>query len=274
MVKKASLAVKGRECQDAGELQIGIKNKGVSALNFIISNSYAEMSVKAAHFVAAALKAKPDIVLGLPTGSTPIGMYQELVRMHKEEGLDFSQVSTFNLDEYRGLKGDHNQSYRYFMETNLFRHVNIKPENINFLSGVAKDPVAECKRYEEAIIKAGGIDLMILGIGINGHIGFNEPASKLEANSHIVKLTESTIKANARFFEHLEDVPREAITMGVGSILRSRNIILLASGTNKKEAVYGSMSGLVTTEIPGSLLQLHNEVTFFLDTEAAAKIKE
>jgi len=241
-------------------------------LKFVIANTYAEMSIKAAHFVAAALKTKPNIVLGLPTGGTPIGMYQELVRMHREEGLDFSQVRTFNLDEYRGLKSDHNQSYRYFMETNLFKHVNIKPENINFVNGVAKDPLAECQRYEEAIIKAGGIDLMILGIGVNGHIGFNEPASKLKANSHLVKLTESTIKANARFFEHLEDVPREAITMGVGSILRAREIILLASGKNKKEAVYGSANGLVTTEIPGSLLQLHNEVTFFLDTEAASKI--
>lgn len=247
-------------------------NKGESAVNFIITNTYDEMSIKAARFVADAIKAKPDIVLGLPTGGTPVGMYKELVRMHKEEGLDFSQVKTFNLDEYRGLSGDHNQSYRYFMETNLFKHVNIKPENINFVCGVAKDPEAESKRYEEAILNVGGIDLMILGIGVNGHIGFNEPADRLPANSHLVKLTDSTIEANARFFDHIDDVPKDAITMGVGSILRSRKIVLLASGESKQDAIFGTTNGVITTQLPASLLQLHGDVTLILDKDAAKKI--
>lgn len=243
-------------------------------MRFVITNTYDEMSKEAARFVAEAVKAKPDIVLGLPTGSTPIGMYKELIRLHKEEGLDFSQVTTFNLDEYRGLSSDHDQSYRYFMEDTFFKHVNIKPENINFLVGTAKDPEAECQRYEEAIEKVGGIDLMILGIGVNAHIGFNEPAKELPANSYVVQLAEETIEANSRFFERKEDVPKEALTMGVGSILRSKRIILLANGSSKKDAIYGTTNGIVTTEVPGSLLQLHQDVVLFLDKEAAAKVSK
>ncbi len=242
------------------------------AVKFVITNSYDEMSLKAAQFVAEAIKAKPNIVLGLPTGSTPIGMYKELVRMHKEEGLDFSQVKTFNLDEYCGLDSNHDQSYRYFMESNLFKNVNIKKENINFLSGVAKDREAECRRYEETIEKVGGIDLMILGIGTNGHIGFNEPAPELPAKGHVVKLAASTIEANSRFFANIDDVPKEAVTMGVGSILQCKKIILLANGKAKQDAVYGSSNGIVTTMVPGSLLQLHRDVTFFVDKDAAAKL--
>lgn len=252
--------------------RIGNLKKERVKLKYVVSNTYDQMSLKAAKYVADAIKAKPGIVLGLPTGGTPIGMYKELVRMHKEEGLDFSQVKTFNLDEYLGLPGDHNQSYRYFMKSNLFSQVNIQERNINFLSGIASDPIAECKRYEEAIVAAGGIDLMILGIGVNGHIGFNEPAKELKANSHLIDLAQSTIDANARFFDNKEEVPTRAITMGVGSILRCKEIILLASGKSKEDAIDGTTNGVVTTDLPASLLQLHSDVTLFLDDEAAAKV--
>lgn len=254
--------------------RIGNTKKERVDLKYVISSTYDEMSIEAAKYVADAIKAKPDIVLGLPTGGTPVGMYKELVRLHNEEGLDFSKVRTFNLDEYLGLDSDHPQSYRYFMETNLFSHVNIKKENIHFLSGIAEDPNEECLRYEKAIADVGGIDLMILGIGTNGHIGFNEPANCLQANSHLVALAQSTIEANARFFEKKEDVPTRAVTMGVGSILRSKEIILLASGKSKQDAIYGTTNGVVTLDLPASLLQLHRDVTLFLDEEAAAKIKK
>ena len=228
----------------------------------IVCKNYDEMSKCGADIVAEQVKAKPDSILGLATGSTPIGLYQRL----REMPLNFSNISAFNLDEYYPISKSNDQSYCYFMKDNLFNYITVKSTDIP--NGEAPDAEAECRRYDEAIEKAGGIDLQILGLGINGHIGFNEPDSQLSVGTHAVDLTESTIEANARFFEKMEDVPRRALTLGLGGIMRAKKIVVLASGKNKADVVKKMFSGFVTTDVPASLLQLHPDVTVIIDEDA------
>ncbi len=242
-------------------------------MEVIISNTYEELSKAAAATVAKVLHAKPNAVLGLATGSTPIGLYKELIRMHKDEGLDFSHVTTFNLDEYVGLKPDHPQSYRCFMQENLFNHINIAPQNVHLPSASADNCQAFCESYERMIIDCGGIDLQVLGIGSDGHIGFNEPTSSLGSRTRIKTLTRQTIEDNARFFRNGKQVPTYAITMGVATILEARQIILLANGEGKAEAVANAIEGPVSSMCTASALQLHNQVVFYLDSAAAGKLK-
>ncbi|NLY30540.1 MAG: glucosamine-6-phosphate deaminase [Firmicutes bacterium] len=236
-----------------------------------IAKDYAEMSRLAADMVSRLVESKPNAVLGLATGSTPLGLYEELVKRHRA-GLDFSQVTTFNLDEYYGLDGDHPASYNYYMWEQLFSKINIAKERVNIPNGAAADPEEECRRYEARIAAAGGIDLQILGIGHNAHIGFNEPGTPFGTTTSLVKLAPATIKANARFFEREEDVPREAISMGIKSIMQSRSIVLLANGEGKADAVAAAIQGPVTEEVPASVLQLHPDCTFILDEAAARKL--
>ncbi|NNV03029.1 glucosamine-6-phosphate deaminase [Brevibacillus sp. MCWH] len=239
-------------------------------MKLLIAENYESLSKAAAHIVAQVVTAKPTAVLGLATGSTPIGMYRELARLHREEGVDFSRVTTFNLDEYVGLPPHHPQSYHTFMQEHFFRHVNIPLEQTNIPRGDAPDLQAECRRYEAAIAAAGGIDLQVLGIGGNGHIGFNEPGSDAETTTRIVELAQSTIKANARFFESIDEVPTKAVSMGIKTILAAKRIMLLASGEAKADAVRRMLEGEKTPDVPASLLQLHSDVTVIADKEAAA----
>jgi len=241
-------------------------------INISIVKDYGEMSRRAARIIADAIRNKPNLVLGLATGGTPVGCYQELIRMHKEEGLDFSRVITFNLDEYIGLPPTHPQSYRYFMDENLFRHVNIKIENTYVPDGLSADLQRTCKEFEELIKRAGGIDLQLLGIGANGHIAFNESGSSFDSRTMVVNLSERTIKDNARFFKSIEEVPRQALSMGMETIMEVRKIILLASGVGKAEAVAKSVEGPITTDVPASILQRHPNCIFILDEEAASKL--
>ena len=244
-------------------------------MRVIVKSNYEEMSKEAAKIVADLVRKKPNCVLGLATGSTPVGLYQELVRMHKEEGLDFSQVTTFNLDEYYGLSPDHPQSYRYFMNENLFDGINIKKENTFVPDGtIPLEKIEEyCKEYEEKIKNAGGIDIQVLGIGGDGHIAFNEPGSSLASRTRLVALDEQTIKDNSRFFKSEEEVPRFALSMGVGTILEAKEIIFLANGKKKAEVVAKAIEGPITSLITASALQLHPKVTAILDEEAASELK-
>ena len=242
-------------------------------MRVIICDDYEKLSRRGASIVARLIRERPDCVLGLATGSTPIGTYRELVRMHREEGLDFSNLTTFNLDEYLGLNPDHDQSYHYFMQDNLFGHVNIDPARVNIPDGLAKDLPVECNRYERAIREAGGIDLQLLGLGRDGHIGFNEPSSSLGSRTRVKTLTLETINDNARFFENREDVPQFALTMGVGTIMDAREILLLASGENKAEALRATIEGPISAEFTASVLQLHHMVTIIADEEAASLLK-
>jgi glucosamine-6-phosphate deaminase len=242
-------------------------------MEILISENYEDMSRAAAKAVAKLLNSKPNAVLGLATGSTPQGVYKELVRMHKNEGLDFSQVTTFNLDEYVGLTKDHPQSYHYFMHESLFKHINIAPQNVYIPSGTTDNYVAFCTWYEKRIRECGGIDFQILGIGSDGHIAFNEPGSSLGSRTRIKTLAKQTIDDNARFFASAKDVPIYAITMGVGTILEARKIILLANGKKKAAAVTAAIEGPVTSMVTASALQLHPDVKCCLDRAAAAKLK-
>lgn len=241
-------------------------------MNIIVVKDYNEMSRKAAHLFVGQILQKPDSVLGLATGSTPVGLYKELIKFYKEGMIDFTDVVAFNLDEYLDLDPTHEQSYARFMEENLFSNINMKAENHHIPSGTAQDFEAEADRYESLIADAGGIDLQILGIGRNGHIGFNEPDIKFEAITHVVQLDEQTISDNARFFKNIDDVPKKAISMGIKTIMQSRGIILLASGKEKADAVAGMISGKITPELPASVLQLHPNVTIIVDEAAASKI--
>ena len=238
----------------------------------IIKKNFEEASKEAARQVAELIKKKPDCVLGLATGSTPLGLYKELIRMHKEEGLDFSRVSTFNLDEYVGLPPEHSQSYYYFMQENLFKHININQNSIHIPNGMADDIEQECNIYEEAITRAGGIDLQILGIGANGHIAFNEPLSSLGSRTRIKTLTEKTRQDNARFFESMDEVPKYAITMGVGTIMDARDIIMLANGKNKAEAISKTVEGPITAMVPATMVQIHPQTTLIVDLDAASRL--
>ncbi len=230
-------------------------------MNIINTNSYEELSRIAADLVAAQVILKPDCVLGLATGSTPIGLYDNLIERYQNGTLDFSAVRSVNLDEYCGLDGNNDQSYRYFMDTHLFNHVNIAKENTHVPSGLADDFAAEGEQYDAMIRELGGIDIQVLGIGLDGHIGFNEPADHFVGPTHEVELDPSTIEANARFFASIDDVPRSAITMGMTSILQARKILLLASGANKKEIMDKALFGPITPQVPASLLQIHPDVT-------------
>lgn len=241
-------------------------------IKVFVTKDYDELSKRAARIIADVIKNKPNLVLGLATGGTPMGCYQELIRMHREKELSFSGVVTFNLDEYIGLPPTHPQSYRYFMDENLFRHVNIKMENTYVQDGLSDDPQRTCKEFEELIKRAGGIDLQLLGIGANGHIAFNEPSSPFDSRTRVVNLLERTIKDNARFFKSIEEVPRQALSMGMETIMEVRKIILLASGAGKAGAVAKSIEGPITTDVPASILQRHPDCTFILDEAAASKL--
>lgn len=239
-------------------------------MRIIVTKNYEEMSIAAARAVAGQIYLNPDSVLGLATGSTPEGMYKELIRVHKEIGLDFSSVTSFNLDEYVGIKESDPNSYHRFMDDNLFNHININRENVYVPNGNPKNIEQECKEYEALIEAKGGIDLQILGIGSNAHIGFNEPDVKFEANTHKVKLNQETIAANARFFANQEEVPRYAISMGIKTIMRSKKIILMASGKNKAQAIFDAFYGGIRPETPASILQLHHDVVVIVDEEAGS----
>jgi len=230
-------------------------------MRIIEAKSYEDMSRKAAGIIAAQIILKPQSVIGLATGSTPIGAYNRLAELNKKGDLDFSQARTVNLDEYCGLDGSHEQSYRYFMDKQLFSKINISTDNTHVPNGTAKNLQAECADYDALIESMGGIDLQLLGIGHNGHIGFNEPSNVFTRATNIVKLKQSTINANARFFESANDVPSQAITMGIKSIMLARKILLVASGTDKQEILEQALYGPITPEIPASILQLHPDLT-------------
>ncbi len=241
-------------------------------MHVIICPDYDSLSRKAAKRVADLVRAKPDAVLGFATGSSPVGLYTELIRLHTEEGLDFSGVTTFNLDEYGGLPGDHPQSYRYFMNENLFNHINVPMERTHVPSGTEEDWRAFCAGYEKKIVEAGGIDLQVLGIGSDGHIAFNEPGSSLGSRTRRVYLTKQTIEDNSRFFEKAEDVPTSAISMGVGTVLEARTCVMVVGGANKAEALAAAVEGPVTSMITASALQWHPETLVFCDDAAAANL--
>lgn len=228
-------------------------------MRIIKASDYNEMSRCAANIIAAQITLKPDSVLGLATGSTPIGTYKLLVKGYQQGNLDFSKVKSVNLDEYCGLDGSHDQSYRYFMNTNLFNHVNIDMANTNVPNGIATDLEQECKRYDRLLEELGGVDLQLLGIGHNGHIGFNEPNEFFDKATHVVELKQSTIDANSRFFEKIEDVPKRAITMGIKSIMSARKILLVA-GADKKDIIERALFGPITPQVPASVLQFHNDL--------------
>ncbi len=237
-------------------------------MKFIVCNSYEEISKKAAEIIADVIKAKPDCVLGLATGSTPVGAYKELIRMNKDGEISFKSVTSYNLDEYYPISPENDQSYRYFMNDNLFNHIDIPMESTHLLNGEASDPDAECAAYDEAIKAAGGIDIQVLGIGRNGHIAFNEPDEALIAPTHKTSLTADTIDANSRFFESADLVPKHALTMGMASIFGARKIILLANGASKAQAISELLSDKITTSNPSTLLKLHPDVTIICDREA------
>lgn len=237
-------------------------------MRLYVCKDYDEMSKKAADIVAGVITLKPDCVLGLATGSTPVGMYKRLAQMNREGKLDFSEVKTYNLDEYYPIKPTDDQSYRYFMNQNLFNHINIHMSNTHVLNGEAADAEAECAAYDEAIKEAGGIDIQVLGIGNNGHIGFNEPADVLHAATHKQALTESTINANSRFFASADEVPKHALTMGMSPILHAKRIIILISGKNKHDVLCEMLSGVITTKNPATMLNLHSDVIVVCDEDA------
>ena len=230
-------------------------------MKFITTDTYENMSRQAANLISAQVIIKPDCVLGLATGSTPIGIYKQLIEWYNKGDIDFSKVTSINLDEYVGLDGSNDQSYRYFMNNNLFKHININLENTFVPNGCAGDLEAESKAYDQRIKEYGGIDLQLLGIGLDGHIGFNEPDEFFIKDTHVVDLDESTIKANSRFFESEADVPRKAITMGMASIIQAKKVLLVANGANKKEILEKAFFGPITPEIPASILQLHPDLT-------------
>jgi glucosamine-6-phosphate deaminase len=239
-------------------------------IRVLVVKSYEEVSLEAALRIAETVRSEPDAVLGLATGSTPIGCYRELIKMYRMEGLSFSKVSTFNLDEYVGLAPDHPQSYHYYMFQNLFNHIDIKMRNIHIPDGTAEDLNEECLSYEDSIKRSGGIDLQLLGIGRNGHIGFNEPGSPFESRTRVVELSEQTRMDNARFFKSLDEVPTHAITMGIATIMEAKRIILLASGEAKAEAVSKAIKGPKTVMVPASALQDHPDCLFIVDRKAAS----
>ncbi|WP_448863471.1 glucosamine-6-phosphate deaminase [Dorea sp.] len=238
------------------------------------AKDYKDMSRKAANIISAQVIMKPNCVLGLATGSTPIGTYDQLVEWYNKGDLDFSEVTTVNLDEYKGLPRTNDQSYYYFMHQHLFDRVNINPEQTNVPNGMEPDAEKECGRYEELIRSVGGVDLQLLGLGHNGHIGFNEPGAAFEKETHCVDLTESTIEANKRFFESADDVPKQAYTMGIKTIMQAKKILIVVNGEGKADIVERAFFGPVTPEVPASILQMHNDVTLVGDEAALSKVME
>jgi len=241
-------------------------------MKLVTVTNYHEISVRAAQLVANQVNKKKNTVLGLATGQTPVGMYQELISMFKRGEVDFFEVVTFNLDEYYGLSSEHPQSYHHFMWDTFFQYINIKKENVHLLNGVTENINKECKQYEYLIQKNGGIDLQILGIGDNGHLGFNEPAIGLNSKTHLVNLAEETIYANSQYFNDVQEVPKQALTMGIGTIMKAQKIILLASGRKKAHVIESTINCPVSSEVPATALQLHNDVIILIDKEAAYKI--
>ncbi|WP_350342679.1 glucosamine-6-phosphate deaminase [Proteinivorax tanatarense] len=242
-------------------------------MRIIIEKDYESLSKKASLLVASQILLKPDSVLGLATGSTPLGMYKNLIEMYKRNEVDFSKVTTFNLDEYYGLSPDHPQSYNSYMKNNFFDHINIPPFKCHLPKGNAKNVVTECYTYEDKISKCGGIDFQVLGIGENGHIGFNEPDDSLNVLTNLVDLRSQTIEANSRFFESSCQVPKQAISIGIATIMKAKKILLLASGENKAEAIAQMTSGHVTTKVPASLLQTHQDLILLVDEQAGKLLK-
>ncbi|MCI8664605.1 MAG: glucosamine-6-phosphate deaminase [Hungatella sp.] len=236
------------------------------------AKDYKDMSRKAANIISAQVIMKPDCVLGLATGSTPLGTYQQLIDWYNKGDLDFSETKSVNLDEYKGLPKDNDQSYYYFMYNNLFKHININLDNTNVPNGMEPDSEKECSRYEQVISSLGGVDLQLLGLGHNGHIGFNEPAQAFEKTTHCVDLTESTIEANKRFFASIDDVPKQAYTMGIQTIMKAKKILLLVSGEDKAAILRDALCGPVTPQVPASILQLHNDVIVVADEAALSKM--
>lgn len=239
-----------------------------------IVDSYDELSAKAASIIISQLILKPDTVLGLATGSTPEGLYQHLIKKYEEGLFNFHNASSFNLDEYIGLGPEDPNSYRFYMEEHLFSKIDMPANHINMPNGMAVSPEKECQAYEDKIQAAGGIDIQVLGIGRNGHIGFNEPSVDFKTGTHVVNLDDKTIQDNARFFENIDDVPKQAISMGIKTIMSSKKIILLASGASKAEILYEMIHGKITPSVPASILQLHKDVTIICDKEAAAVLLE
>lgn len=235
---------------------------------------YDALSRRAANLISAEVIRKPDCVLGLATGSTPVGTYRQLSAWNQKGDFSFKDVRTINLDEYLGLPPTHDQSYRYFMQENLFDKIDIPFEHTHVPDGMAADPEQECRRYDELVRSLGYADLQLLGLGRNGHIGFNEPGDCFRKETHVVELTQNTIEANARFFENEAAVPKKAITMGIGCIMAARRVLLVASGANKAEAVYRTVCGPITPQCPASILQLHNDVVIVGDEEALSMVRE
>ncbi len=242
--------------------------RNLSIMKIIVCENYNEMSKEGAAMIADLLKNKPDCILGLATGSTPVGMYKELIAKYEAGEISFDQVTSYNLDEYFPIEPTHEQSYRYFMNVNLFDHVNIDKTKTFVPNGLSKDPEKEGAAYDAAIEAAGGVDLQVLGIGQNGHIGFNEPDDALIAGTHVTSMTENTIEANARFFASKADVPTQAFTMGIGSIMKAKKIILLANGANKHAAVAQMLDDKITTQCPATILKAHSDVTLICDKAA------
>lgn len=238
-------------------------------MKVIVTENYEEMSQKAAELIIGIVKNNPKAVLGLATGSSPIGTYQNIAKDYRENGTSYKDVHTVNLDEYVGLTADHDQSYAYFMRDNLFNHIDVKLENTNLPSGSAKDLQAECDRYN-ALLENYKQDVQVLGLGSNGHIGFNEPGTPFDSVTHLVDLTENTIKDNSRLFNSIDEVPRQALSMGIKNIMNAKSIIVVVSGKNKAKAVYGMVKGEITPNLPASVLQLHPFVTVICDKEAAS----
>ncbi len=243
-------------------------------MRIIRAKDYADVSRKAANIIAAQIFLKPDCVLGLATGSSPVGTYQELIKKYEAGDLDFSKVSTINLDEYVGLSPEHDQSYAYFMRTNLFDHVNIDQSNCNIPNGLNSDAANECARYDAVIEAFGGADLQLLGLGPNGHIGFNEPNDSFVKGTNHVKLTDETINANARFFANREDVPKYAYTMGIGAIMKAKRVLLVVNGEGKAQAVKDCFFGPIRPQAPGSILQLHSDFTLVADEAALSLVQD
>lgn len=241
-------------------------------MNVLIYDNEEQIGIAAGNYMCGQVLQKPNSVLGLATGSTPLKPYGQMIELYKKGVVDFSKVTTFNLDEYVNLDVNDKNSYHSFMHENLFDHINIPEENINFLDGNAEDPQEECRRYEEKIKAAGGIDIQLLGIGSNGHIAFNEPADCFQRWSHVVTLKESTVKDNSRFFKSIEEVPTQAVTMGIGSIMQAKKILIIAIGENKAKAIKQLIDGNVTPMCPASVLQFHTNVTLMLDKAAASLV--
>ncbi|WP_243292054.1 glucosamine-6-phosphate deaminase [Bacillus sp. FJAT-47783] len=237
-------------------------------MQIIMTKNYQEMSRKAAEYLISKVRANPSMTLGLATGGTPIGLYEQLIRDHRDNGTSYENITTFNLDEYIGLKPENEHSYHYYMNENFFKHINIPISNTHIPNGLADHKEDECNRYEKLIQENGGIDVQVLGIGGNGHIGFNEPGTPFSSTTHIINLAQATREANARFFNSIDEVPTQAITMGIKTIMQSKEIVLLASGKAKKEAIKKLFSQEVTESFPASILNLHPNVIIFVDEEA------